>query len=373
MIYLDNAATTWPKPECVLDAVKDAVTRLGGNPGRSGHLLSRLAAERIYEVREKVSELLGLKSPEKVVFTYNATYALNIALKAFITERCHVITSDVEHNSVIRPLFGLARDFGIEYSLFDSSLSPEESIPPLIRHDTRLIVSTLRSNVFGREIDLAALSRVASRYGIHLVVDASQAIGHRTLNLAKYPCDALCAPGHKGLFGIGGCGFAVFNSGKRLKALIEGGSGNESRSPGMPFLLPEGYEAGTLATASISSLGAGIDYINEIGIDEISKKLEMDGELIKEMLASVKGAVLYPSFGGLISFNFEGIPSNVIADELDGRGVFVRAGLHCSPSAHRVLGTLNGGTVRISLSALNRREEYDDLYSALKEISDIYF
>ncbi len=369
MIYLDNAATSFPKPRCVLEELNKCTRRYCGNPGRSSHALSNKAAEIVYDTREKISEFLGHSTPESVVFTYNATYAINLALKSFIRERCHVITSDIEHNAVIRPLEELRRTYGVEYSVFSTEENIKEGIEALVRDDTVCIISTLASNVTGKPIDVDILSEISKKHGLYLILDASQAIGHIGIDLKKSPCDVLCAPAHKALFGIQGCGFAVFCDNKRKYSFIEGGSGFDSRATDMPKLLPEGYEAGTLGTPSIAALGSGIRFLSEIGIREVGKRIDYLAELTRDRLSAIKGVTLYPSYGGIISFNFGELPSSVIAKELDKCGVAVRAGLHCAPSAHKKLGTLESGTVRISISYLNTKKDIDGLYKELSKIA----
>lgn len=371
MIYFDNAATTFPKPRCVIEATNNCIKKYCGNPGRSSHTLSVRASEAIYAVRESVAELLAAEKAEGVVFTQNATYALNLAIKTRICEKCHVIASDVEHNSVIRPLEKLKRDLGVEYSLFSLD-NAAKSIASLVRTDTRFIVSTLASNVTGERIPLKILSDAAEKFNLGLIVDASQAIGHTQINLCETPCDVLCAPAHKALFGIQGCGFAVFADTNRRGGMVEGGSGSESINPEMPMLLPEGYEAGTLATPSIVSLGAGISFINEIGLFEIGLKLSKMTDMLKERIVSIKGSRIYPSRDGIVSFNLGNLPSSVVARELDEYGVCVRGGLHCAPLAHKRLATLERGTVRISLSYLNTEREIDTFYKILKRVAAKY-
>ena len=370
MIYYDNAATSYPKPRCVTERLNSCLKKYCGNPGRSSHLLALRAAEEIYSVREKVSELLQAPVCEGVVFTYNATYALNMAIKAIINKKCHVIISDIEHNSVIRPLEILKKTLGIEYDTFESEGNVRENIEKLIRPDTACIISTLASNVTGMEISEYLLSKVASDNGLDLILDASQAIGHREINLTLTPCSVLCAPAHKGLYGIQGCGFCVFKDTVRHSDFLAGGSGSDSLNKFMPEFLPEGYEAGTLATPAISSLGAGIDYIKDYGIKEIAEKTADISDKIKERLYALKNAVLYPSYGSIISFNIKDLTSNELARELDSYDICVRSGLHCAPSVHKKLGTLSTGCVRISLSSFNTLKEIDRFYKALKKISE---
>ena len=369
MIYFDNGATTFPKPDSVISAVENFLREMGGNPSRSSHKLSRMAGEEVYKAREAVARLLRIDTPENVVFTYNATYALNMAIKSMVRERCHIICSDVEHNSVIRPIKALEERLGVEYSVFDSDISPEIAIPPLIRADTRFIISTLSSNVTGKEIDLFALSRIADKYSLRLIVDASQSIGHNRIDLSRCPCYALCAPGHKALFGIQGSGFAYFKNGLREGEFIEGGSGTNSMDPRMPIWLPEAYEAGTLGTPAIVALRHGIEFIEEIGLDNIEYHLNKLRCCACEGLKLIKGVSVYKTDGGIALFNLAGMDSNELSYLLDKKGVCVRGGLHCAPSAHRKLSTLDTGAVRLSFSIMNTEKEIDEFLSIMENIA----
>ena len=372
MTYLDNAATTFPKPACVLNEIDLCLKLYCGNAGRSSHKLSLKSAEAIYETRECIANLLGYGYPERICFTYNATYAINLALKTFATYGCHIIISDFEHNAVMRPLEKLRNTMGIDYSVFSSDDDIYESISSLIRPNTTIILSSLASNVTGDEVPLSILSKIASEYQLYLIVDASQALGHRNINLSETPCDVLCAPGHKALFGIQGCGFACFKDEGRRESFIEGGSGTESQSLLMPQLLPEAYEAGTLSTPAIVSLKKGIEFITEIGMDNIQEKLVLLTRELEAMLCSIGGIKLYKSGIGILSFNLRDIPSSLISELLDERGICVRGGLHCAPSIHRKLNTLNQGALRASLSVMNSTSDIDRLYGALKRIAFIY-
>lgn len=368
MIYFDNAATTFPKPRSVIDSVMDCIENYCGNPSRSSHPLSMMAADAVFDARCAVAELLSIDTPESVVFTENATYALNMAIKTALPEKCHVITSDIEHNSVIRPLERLRYTRGIEYSLFDSDENIYESIPALIRSNTKAIVCTLMSNVTGKMTDLAALSEIARRYSLILIVDASQMIGHESIDLSKTPCDILCAPGHKALFGIQGCGFAVFKEKTVKETFIEGGSGNDSINPEMPAGLPEHFEAGTLPTPSIVALKSGIDFINNYGMSNVTKRLHSLEERCAEILSSFAGIKVYGK--GPISFSYKDVPSSHVCERLNKDGIYTRCGLHCAPSAHRKAGTLTTGLTRISLSVFNTEDELDKLYLSLKDITN---
>lgn len=368
MIYLDNAATTFPKPREVLAKVTKYIKSSCGNPGRSSHKLAALAAEEVFSAREKVAEFIGLDSPEKVVFTQNATHALNLAIKTVIKEPCHVLTSNLEHNSVIRPLEKLKRSLGVEYSLFSLSGNLYENLSESLRADTRVVISTLSSNVTGARADIDALSRFCVSNRLKLILDASQLVGHERINLSKTPCSMLCAPGHKALFGLQGSGFAVFCDGEFGDSFMEGGSGADSRSTEMPFLLPERYEAGTLATPSIISLSAGIDYLNSIGEENIRLHLGCLTERLSNALRDMNGITLLAEENGIVLFNADGISSGKMSSLLDREGICTRGGLHCAPSAHRLLGTLDGGAVRISFSVMNTEGEVVRTIDTIRKI-----
>lgn len=368
MIYFDNAATSFPKPREVLERVAKYVKSSCGNPGRSSHKLAAIAADEVFSAREKVAEFLGLDAPEKVVFTQNATHALNMAIKTVIREPCHVLTSNLEHNSVIRPLEKLKRSLGVEYSLFSLSGNLYENLSRSLHTDTKAVISTLASNVTGARADIEALSRFCENNRLKLILDASQLVGHERINLSKTPCSMLCAPGHKALFGLQGSGFAVFCDGKIGESFMEGGSGADSRSTEMPSLLPERYEAGTLATPSIVSLAAGIDYLNSIGEENIRLHLEHITRRLSNALQDMKGITLLAKENGIVLFNADGISSGKMASLLDREGICTRGGLHCAPSAHRLLGTLEGGAVRISLSVMNTDGEIVRAIDTIRKI-----
>ncbi len=369
MIYLDNAATTNKKPKSVYKAVSDSLKTFSANAGRGAHALSLRAAKTVYETREEICDFLDFSAPERVVFTLNATYALNMAIKGLIREKCHVIISDIEHNSVLRPIHKLQNTLGVNYSAFCSSATNiYKEIESCIRPDTKAIVSTLASNVTGKEIPIDVLSEIAEKRGLKLIVDASQYIGHKKINLRETPCSALCAPAHKGLFGIMGLGFTVFGE-SEVDTLLEGGSGNLSKSPDMPNLLPERLEAGTLPTPAISALKEGIGYIKTVGFSEIESKSNRLTELCAEMILSVPGSVIYGKNLGIVTFNLNGFNSEEVCESLDEYGICVRGGLHCSPLAHKALGTTEYGAVRVSMSHFTKERELYALYRALKRIN----
>ena len=367
MIYLDNAATSFPKPRSVIREVTRCIKVYCGNPSRSSHVLAIRAAEEVYLAREAVAEFFGSENPERVVFTTNTTYALNIAIKCLLKPPCHVLISDIEHNSVLRPIIKASREKGISYSVFSTQGNVYENIEKSLGENTTAIITTLASNVTGEIIEPQTISKIAQKYGLISIIDAAQAAGHFALNVKATPFSAVCAPAHKGLLGIQGCGFVLFGDVLPSETLIEGGSGAASLSEKMPEMLPEMLEAGTLPTPSIVSLRHGIRFINHIGIKGIEEKMLMLTELYRERLESFGEIEIFGGNAGIISFRKRGERSHVLADKLNGQGICVRSGLQCAPSIHRRLGTVDTGLVRISLSPLSKAKEADIFYKALKK------
>lgn len=369
MIYLDNAATSYPKPKTVIDEVKRCLEEYCGNAGRSGHRMSIISAEKIYSARENLCSHLSFDFPERVVFTYNATYALNLAIRALINENDEVLISDLEHNSVVRPLELLKKEKNIDYKIFSTEKDIQKNIESLISKKTKAIISTLSSNVTGKSISASVLSCVARKYGLKLILDASQALGHENISLSNLCFDALCGPGHKGLFGIQGSGFVVFGNEKPNAPFIAGGSGSESRSLNMPRFLPDRYEAGTLSTPAIASLNEGISFIDNLGIKEVAFKENMLANRLKEGLSLIKGTKLYDTEGAIVLFNFKGKESEELCSKFDRFGIYTRGGLHCSPLAHKSLKTEKSGALRLSVSYFNTLQEIDVFLNIANKIA----
>lgn len=373
MIYFDNAATTFKKPPSVYRAVKKHLRECSGNPGRSSHKIAVKAAECVYCARESIAELFEFDHPERVTFTMNATYALNTAIKTMITKKCHVIISDVEHNSTLRPLLSLCNTLGVEYSVFNTRAQDLYSeIEGHIRPDTSAIISTLVSNVDGRTIPFFTLSEIKKKHNIKLIVDASQAAGHKLISLSDTSCDAIAMPGHKALFGIQGVGICIFPSEIPETTIIEGGSGYNSMSPIMPHELPEKFEAGTLPVPAIASLTAGVEFIQKHTLECIEDVIcELTLAMI-DRLCDIDGIEIIGADNGVVSFRHKMISSESFSLALDKYGICTRGGLHCAPLAHKTMGTSDTGTVRASFSYFNTEEEIDRFWRAASEISKKY-
>ncbi len=378
MIYFDNAATSFPKPKSVIFEVENCLRSYCGNPGRGAHYLSRKAAEKIYETRECIADFFGLPSPENVFFTYNDTYALNMVIKGLIESGDHIIISDMEHNSVYRPVSMLAERGIAEYDVFNSLCLSSERTPEricagikaLIKDNTKMLVTTHASNICSAELPLREIGALCREEGIIFVVDGAQSAGHIDINMEEMNIDVLCVPGHKGLYGIQGCGFALLRDGILPSPIIEGGSGVNSLMRQMPELSPERFEAGTTALPSIAALCSGIKFVREQGIHEIHQRECALYCRLRDMLASLDGITHYAEqhIGATLLFNVNGIPCERVADILDRRGICVRSGFHCSPLAHGTIGTINKGAVRVSFSPFNTMRELDLFYSVIKEM-----
>ncbi len=344
IIYLDNAATSFPKPPCVLHEVNRCIRTYGGNPGRGSHPMALAAANKIYECREQISSLFGVSSPERVFFTLNATYALNVMVKGLLRPGDHVLISDMEHNALWRPVERCCRDHLIEYDLFPCMLATEEErrlrspvricarIAARIKPNTRAVFCVHQSNLCSVQLPIAEIGAFCRRHHLLFIVDASQSAGHLNIDMERMGIDALCAPGHKGLYGIQGCGFGILREGLLPDTLVEGGSGFASLEASMPEEFPERAEAGTLPTPAIAGLCEGIKYIRQVGTEEILSHEKRLFVQLKERLQSLPNYQIYlPEYAGsTLMFARKGIPSDKIGAYLSSRGICVRTGYHCS-------------------------------------------
>jgi len=382
--YLDNAATTFPKPRSVVREALRCIGTYCGNPGRSSHALAMESARKIYECREHVAGFFGSQHPEKTVFTLNATYALNMAIKGLLTRGDHVIISDMEHNSVFRPIERLKKSGFIEYSIFktveNGVLKSDDEIIASIKKNiipqkTRMLICSHQPNICSALLPIDKIGELCRKKNIIFVLDASQSAGHVPINIESAKVDILCAPGHKGLFGIQGSGFMLIGENVNPSSLFEGGNGTNSLDPNMPSIPPESLEVGTLPTPCLAGLSEGILFLSSVGEEEIAYKeerlfrLACDALLNEEML---KAKIYLPDkAGSTLSFNLGSIHSEEIGRHLSQDGICVRSGYHCSALGHRALGTEDTGAVRISFSYFNRESDVERLIKSLKEFSTL--
>ena len=375
MIYFDNAATTFPKPAGVVREIKRCMTHYCGNPGRSSHKLSVASAKKIYECRCALAEMFGASDAEKVVFTYNTTYALNTAIKSTLKKGDHVLLSDLEHNSVLRPISKLCKGGYCDYDIFPAAMQSREDILRkikfLIRPNTRALVCTHASNVCGITLPIDDIGALCKEKGITFIVDAAQSAGILDIDMKKSNINILCAPGHKALFGPQGVGFAIFSDGfENANTLVEGGSGVNSLEENMPDFLPDRFEAGTLATPAIAGLLEGVKFVNLIGLEAIREHETAIAARLADILENTKGVTLYaPEYiGNTLLFNIDGISPNRAAAEFDFNDICLRSGFHCSPLAHAALGTGEDGALRASVGFFNTEDQVELFYKCLKDI-----
>ncbi len=372
MIYFDHAATSYPKPDEVTEAVRHTILHCGGNPGRGGHPLALAAAARVYETREALADLFGCDKPESFIFTQNATHAINLALKSAVRQGDHVLISDLDHNAVFRPVYRLARDGVISYSVFETARDPLESIEQCRQSNTRILLCTHVSNVNGHRLPIERIASYCQKHGIYMILDASQSAGHIPLSLKELHANAVCMPAHKGLLGIQGAGVVYLKDACGLSEWIEGGVGTHSADTEMPDFLPERYEAGTLPVPAIAALGAAIRKIRDVGgVEAIEEKENALTARALDMLATLSGVEVYASNSpsALFSFNVGGRNSEEIAAMLAKSGICVRGGFHCAPLAHRTIGTGENGAVRVSFGYANTTEELEDFYQTMKSLT----
>ncbi len=378
-IYLDNAATSWPKPEAVYAIVDRYQRELGAPAGRSAYREANEVERLVGDARRRVAQLLHADDPARIVFTSNGTDSLNLALHGLLRPGDHVISSVAEHNSTLRPLRFLHDTRGVQVTLVGCDaagrVDPDE-IRRAIRRETRLIALVHASNVTGALQPVAETGRVAREHGLLYLVDAAQSVGHLPLDVAELHADLLAAPGHKGLLGPLGTGILYFRPGveEHLAPTRQGGTGTHSDSEEQPATLPDRYESGNHNVPGILGLGAGVAYLQQRGLDEIRRHdQELTGRLIAR-LSTLAGVTIYgphdlPNRVGVVSIALAGYDPQELAIMLDSAcRIQVRAGLHCAAQMHRALGTAaRGGTVRFSLGPFTTAEEIDAAAEALEQ------
>ena len=370
MIYFDNAATTLIKPQAVTMAMANAVKTLA-SPGRGGYPAAAAAAEKAYACREEAARLFNVPDPSRVVFTLNATHALNIAIKSLATKGDRVVISGYEHNSVFRPLGAIGAEAVVAASpLFDSEAAAE-AFEDKLTSDTRLAVVNYGSNVLGFILPVQRISELCRRRRIPLIIDASQAAGVLPVDFEALAADFIAMPGHKSLYGPQGTGLLICSHEGRT--LIEGGSGSDSRLPVMPDYLPDRLEAGTHNMPGIAGLLEGLRFVRRTGINKIRSRERFLLRLAEELLEPLDEVELYAAEepaqqAAVLSFNVRGVDCQEIAEMLAGRGIAVRAGVHCAPRAHKSAGTEKSGTVRMSFSYFNNEKEVREFVRELKAI-----
>lgn len=377
MIYLDNAATSFPKPFEVIKAVNDSFYFYPANPGRSGHNLSQKTAEQVYKTREALNDFFNGYGSEFVSFFSNCTTALNVGIKGLLRAGDHVIISCLEHNSVARPVHKLKENGLIDYTVFNVGETVEETLENFkkaFKSNTSLCVITAVSNVFGNILPIKELSCIAHEKGALVLADGAQGAGVIPIDMQGQGIDCLCVPGHKGLLGPMGTG-ALLHKNLSFNTVLEGGTGTSSFDLSQPGVYPERLESGTLNVPGICGLKKGIEIVEGIGVSNVFYKESQIGEEIFYGLKSIPNVILYrenydkDSFAPVISFNIKGLHSEQVSRILNEREIYVRGGFHCSPLAHSFYGTKQVGAVRISPSFKTTKKDINNLLNVVKKIA----
>ena len=377
IIYMDNAASSWPKPEGVYREVEVAMREAGGNPGRSGHSMALAANRIVFETRESLAELIKTPDSSRIIFTSGATEALNLAIMGLVTRGSHVITSYLEHNSVMRPLHVLGRK-GVEVSRVGCSTDGIVDMDELscsVKNNTSLIAITHASNVTGAIEPIKEIGALAREKGIPFLVDAAQTAGALPIDVEEMNIDLLALAGHKSLLGPQGTGALYIAPGINPEPLKYGGTGGGPAGDDQPMELPDRFEAGTMNTPGIAGLGAGVKFILERGVGEIRQHEVKLVEKLMKGLSSIEGLTIYgppaaDQRASLVSFNMKEMDPSAVTVSLDtDYRIMSRGGLHCAPDAHRFLGTFPEGCVRLSPGCFTTLEEVDIVISAIADIA----
>lgn len=376
MIYLDNSATTYPKPPSVYQAVNNAMKMYGFNPGRGGYRRSILASQKVYETRGIVKRFFNAPAEENVIFTCGCTHALNMAIKGVLKRGDHVVISSMEHNAVLRPLRKLSSDGYITFSIAETAVGDDEktieNFRKSINSRTRLLVCTHASNVFGFRLPVERLCALAHSYNILFCLDAAQSAGIFRIDMQSDGYDLVCCAGHKYLYGPMGTGILLVNNGVMLDTILEGGTGSESSDDNMPSYYPDRLEAGTANISGILGLGAGISFVSGRGIENIyGREMRLINKLRNE-LGGLDNITVYgdENSAPVLSFRVEDTDSEAVARYLSEHAdIAVRSGLHCAPLAHRQMGTIDSGTVRIAPSVFTTEKDVQILFNSLRKMS----
>ncbi len=373
MIYMDNAATSWPKPDSVIMEMKDAILKYGGNPGRGGHRLALKAGELMFDVRDTVADFFGCGDAFRVAFSQNITMAINLVLHGFLSSNDHVLISPMEHNAVMRPLTAMNIYYDILPHKADGEVIPD-AIYDMIRPNTKLIIACHESNVNGVVQPIREIGQIAAERNIYFLADCAQSAGHIPVHCDSDNIDFLCFTGHKGLYGPTGTGGVVFGARvniREVKPLIYGGTGSLSDSYLQPEFMPDSLESGTQNVCGLAGLKAGINWIKNQGIEKIASRSQCLLQKLKNGLESIPNLHCYSGCGQVISITINNKDNGTAAEFLEKNyGIMTRIGLHCAPLAHRTIGTFPNGTIRFAVSPFTTMDEIDTCIQACKELAE---
>jgi len=381
IIYLDNAASTWPKPPAVKEMMAEVIEDYAANPGRGGHTLAMKASKAVFRTRVQLSRLFGIQNPNNLFFYLNATQALNQAIKGFLKPGDHVVSSSVEHNSVRRPIEFMRKTSQVEATFIeprDDHHFYVEDFAKAIQPNTRLLVVSHASNLTGVILPVAELGKLAKERGITFLVDASQSAGVLPIHVEEMHIDMLAFPGHKGLYGPQGTGGLYVHNDIDLVPLIHGGTGSQSEAIEQPTTRPDRYESGTVNTVGLAGLHAGVSFVMEKGVENIRQH---EWNLVKQTIAQLQEIPGVQVYGpgietervGVVAFNVGEVDASEVSFILDQQyGIATRSGYHCTPLGHQTAGTEKRGAVRASFGIFNSDKDVEALIDAVKEISSAF-
>ncbi|MFS1510952.1 aminotransferase class V-fold PLP-dependent enzyme [Chengkuizengella sp. SCS-71B] len=376
--YFDNAASSWPKPTKVVEAMNEAVVNFAANPGRGSHQMAVQASRVLFQTRKQLAKLFGIQDPNHISFCLNTTEALNMAIKGLLNENEHVICTSVEHNSVRRPLEYLKKKLNLEITYLKTNALGQielKDVENSIQSNTKLMICNHSSNLLGSILPIEQINNIARKKGVITLVDAAQTAGLIPIDVEKMGIDILAFPGHKGLLGPQGTGGIYIHSSIEIEPLIHGGTGSQSEKIEQPTVRPDRYESGTQNTPGIAGLKEGVSFVLNESVEKIhAKEWNLTQRLMEGFLKIPKVKILGPRLGdnktGITSFNIEGMEASNVAFILDKNyNIAVRSGFHCSPLAHETVGTLEDGAIRASVGYFTTDEEIDFILKAVKEIS----
>lgn len=379
-VYLDNASTTFPKPKVVADSIYNYLVNIGGNANRSNHSNALESNRELFLARERVASFFNFDKIENVIFTNNITSSLNILIKGTLKEGDHVITSSIEHNSVIRPIISCKENLNVEVDFVEANskgfVNPND-IEKLIKDNTKLVVITHASNVIGTIQPIKEIGNICKSHGVFFIVDTAQSAGTVPIDFKEINASALAFTGHKSLLGPQGIGGFIIDDDLNniCTTIIEGGTGSLSHEIHQPTFMPDKFECGTLNIPGIVGLSNAIDFINKIGINNIKEKNSI---LYKKLLNGLLDIDRFEVYGDItgskattsLSFNLKGVDTSELSFYLETYGISNRSGLHCAPMCHKSIGTFPSGTVRLSISYFNTEEDIDYVLSVLKKASE---
>lgn len=378
MIYLDNAATSFPKPECVIESANNAMRNFGGNLGRTSHSSAIKAGEAVYKVRESISEMFSCES-ERVIFTLNCTMSLNMAIVGSVKMGDHLIISGMEHNSVLRVVHRLSEQGTITYSVAKVEPMNEEktieNFKKLINDKTSTIICTAVSNVFGTILPIGKIGKLCKEHHIRFILDGAQAAGYMKIDMKRDNINILCLPGHKGLMGLSGTGVLLLDNESDISPLIVGGTGSFSMSKNQPEVYPDKLESGTMNLPGIISLGEGIKFIKGCGgEDAIEQKEKYLKDILIEDLANIRNVILYKKIssnksGSVVPLNIKNMHSERAGELLSGGGFAVRTGYHCAYLPHKIYGTEKNGVIRVSPGYFTTKKDIKNFVFYLNKIA----